>query len=391
MKKIMKWFCFFMFIYGIVVTIQINQQSYQSLVSNFIRFIILFLLGFAFIKLHINHKQDDIKIPSRQHDTTVEISTHKNKKNCNSCDKKYNDIINEDVLPFEKDYLNTALSDGKTVKEHMNEDFNEAIKQDQHIDDTDDEYINDFFNSLENEDIKSLENMMIIHEDKELLHPDEIIKKYEQGIAAYYELKKRCYSSKSGKKYFSEMWQHCHNSNNPDFDFVDSLKERYRRYKDNYEQQLESYNKTVETLKRVSNPLEQEIIRHYDPDAWYVRIDDRTNIYANETNTYISTAGTKCADFEESLLEYAEAYKQSLCPYCKQKIELPKRKKSCPLCKQKMYIVKGGIKQGNMVLKEEDKLKLYQLRDDFRTDKHYNPNYGGGIVVDDCSNLIRNE
>lgn len=240
-----------------------------------------------------------------------------------------------------------------------------------------------------NKHIKEIEERMVVHENKELLRPDDVIKKYEDAIEAYYDLKKYCYSKgKNGRQYFSEMWQHCHNSNNPDFDFIDSLNERYSHYKENYEKHLESYNNTVETLNRVSNPLEQETIRHYDPDAWYVRIDDRTNIYANETNTFISLTGQKCADFEENLLEYAEAYKQSLCPYCKQKIELPKRKKSCPLCKQKIYIVKGGIKQGNMVLKEEDKLKLYQLRDDFRTDKHYNPNYGDGIVVDDCSNLI---
>lgn len=120
----------------------------------------------------------------------------------------------------------------------------------------------------------------------------------------------------------------------------------------------------------------------------YVNVDDRVNIYANETNTYISVAGQKCIDFEEKLLEYVEYYKRSICPYCKREIELPKQRKSCPHCKQKMYVVKGGIGQGMMVLKEEDKLKLSKLKNDFYEDRKYNENYGLGIIVDNTSNLI---
>lgn len=249
--------------------------------------------------------------------------------------------------------------------------------------------INDFVNLHENEDIKTLEHMMVVLEDEELLHPDEIIKKYEQAIATYYELKKYCYSKgKNGRQYFSEMWQHCHNSTNPDFDFIDRLEERYKNYKDNYEKHLNDYNNTIDTLKRVSNPLEKETKRHYDPDAHYVNIDFRINIYANETNTYVSSAGQKCVDFEESLHEYVDVYNKSICPYCGKRIELPKQRKTCPHCKRKMFVVKGGIKQGMMLLKEEDKLKLYQLKEDFRIDKKYNPNYGQKIIVDDATNII---
>lgn len=261
-------------------------------------------------------------------------------------------------------------------------------------DDEDEEYLQAWFNlNQKDETVVRLEQMMIVKEDSDKvpIHPDIIIKKYEDAIAAYYDLKKYCYQKgKYGRKYFNEMWQHCHNARNLDFDFIDSLKERMENYKNNYQNHLESYNNTLEKLQAIKNPLEDKIKRHYDPDAWYVRIDDRINIYANETNTYVSSAGQKCVEFEEALLEYADNYKNSICPYCKEKVEMPKRKKSCPKCKNKIYIVKGGIKQGNMALKEDDKIKLYELRDDFRTDKHYNPNYGSGIIVDDAR-IIANE
>ena len=53
-----------------------------------------------------------------------------------------------------------------------------------------------------------------------------------------------------------------------------------------------------------------------------------------------------------------------------------------------MYVVKGGIGQGMMVLKEEDKLKLSKLKKDFYEDRKYNENYGSGIVVDNTRILI---
>ncbi len=296
-------------------------------------------------------------------------------------------------LPFDEEYLNTILEDGKTIREHMQEDFKNALNNIE--DDTDldeeDEYIELFLQLNADDYVKKLENKMIINLEKELLHPDQVIKIYENGIAAYYELKKYCFSfGKYGKKYFQEMWQHLHNSKEKDFDFVDSLKSYLEDYKNNYDKYLKEYNKTAELLKRVSNPLEENIKRHYDPDAWYIRIGNRVNIYANDTNTYISLAGQKCIEFEETLLEYANDFKDSLCPYCKEKIELPKQRKNCPLCKRKIYIVGGGIKQGMMALKEEDKIKLYQLRKDFKIDKKYNPNYGHGIVVEDSTNIIEN-
>ncbi len=236
----------------------------------------------------------------------------------------------------------------------------------------------------EDSKVKDLENKMIVSYKSLDIHPDEIIKKYQAAIGAYYELKDYCCSyGPEGERYFSEMWQHCHNSANPDFDFIDHLKEKYEMYVNNYEKHIDEY----ERVKAKSNPLEKEVSKHF-AGPLYVNVDDRVNIYANSTNSYISTLGQKCIDFEEKLLEYAEYYKKSICPYCKHEIELPKQRKSCPHCKEKMYVVKGGIGQGMMVLKEEDKLKLSKLKKDFYEDRKYNENYGSGIVVDNTRILI---
>lgn len=383
MKKFFKWFCLFM-IYGFFISIlQANNASNDTITLCSAALLIIIFLLWKF-------KKNKKETPQENHTETLNKEYGKSIKTSPKTKNSTTNLKSE--LSFEEDFLGNVIEDDKTIKEHMQEDLKNVLNSGNNdIDDCDEDedYVQSFLELNNNNRIRELADKMIIHTDSKVLHPDEIINMYEEGIAAYYELKKYCYSlGKHGKTYFKDMWQHCHNSKNPDFDFVDNLKDNLNNYKNNYDKHLDTYNKTVETLQRTSNPLEEKVKRHYDPDAWYVRIDDRVNIYANDTNTYISTIGQKCINFENSLLEYADAYKKSLCPYCKQKIELPKQRKNCTLCKQKMYVVKGGIRQGIMVLKEDDQLKLKKLRKDFQLDKKYNPNYGHGIVVEDSRILI---
>lgn len=108
----------------------------------------------------------------------------------------------------------------------------------------------------------------------------------------------------------------------------------------------------------------------------YVNVNDRDSIYSNSTNTYTSSAGKKCIEYEKSLLKRANNYKQKTCPYCNSVLEeIPKRAKKCPFCGNKIHIVNSGINQGMMLLTSEESDKLYDLKDVFYKDKQSNPNY----------------
>lgn len=113
----------------------------------------------------------------------------------------------------------------------------------------------------------------------------------------------------------------------------------------------------------------------------YIRIDERVNIYANNTNTFISLLGQKCIDFEDSLTGATTLYNEGICPYCGDKIEMPKQKKSCPHCKQKVYVVEGGLSQGKLALTELQYTELKLLKEAFYNDRHINPMYANNAVV----------
>lgn len=51
---------------------------------------------------------------------------------------------------------------------------------------------------------------------------EDKIKQCELAISTYERARKFCYSKgKGGKLYFDDMWEHCHNSKNPCFSFIE--------------------------------------------------------------------------------------------------------------------------------------------------------------------------
>ena len=108
MKNFFKWFCLIMCI-GLLANIPIQMIQFNAPLSEIIPLIISALLfGFCFIKLNNKTKK------------------HKN-----------NDMVEnkmENDQTFDDEYLNISLDDGKTVKEHMQEDLQEAIKKSQGLD-----------------------------------------------------------------------------------------------------------------------------------------------------------------------------------------------------------------------------------------------------------------
>ena len=47
------------------------------------------------------------------------------------------------------------------------------------------------------------------------------IKNCEKAINIFNRFKNYCYKTKGGKIYFQDMWEHCHNSSNPDFSYIE--------------------------------------------------------------------------------------------------------------------------------------------------------------------------
>ena len=101
----------------------------------------------------------------------------------------------------------------------------------------------------------------------------------------------------------------------------------------------------------------------------YVRVDDRINKYYSDDNTYISKTGQQCVAIEESLINRVEDFNKSICPCCRKEIKLPKQKTTCKNCNNKIFIVQGFIKQGDMVLTEDEYNLLKIMRDKFYHEK----------------------
>lgn len=109
---------------------------------------------------------------------------------------------------------------------------------------------------------------------------DDAIAHDQQALIAAQELFAFCSQSKAGQQYFEDIWLHCHNSQNPDFSFIDHIKDRYADLTQNYEERkkdFELHQKRQAFLQHAdadvlqviqSNPgiLQKELYKHFDPD-----------------------------------------------------------------------------------------------------------------------------
>lgn len=109
---------------------------------------------------------------------------------------------------------------------------------------------------------------------------DDAIAHDQQALIAAQELFAFCSQSKAGQQYFEDMCLHCHNSQNPDFSFIDHIKDRYADLTQNYEERkkdFELHQKRQAFLQHAdtdvlqvirSNPgiLQKDLHKHFDPD-----------------------------------------------------------------------------------------------------------------------------
>lgn len=109
---------------------------------------------------------------------------------------------------------------------------------------------------------------------------DEAIAHAQQALISAQQLADYCSKTSNGQLYFEDMWLHAHNSQNPDFSFIEKIKQRYVDLTLNYEERKREFelhkkqkdflvNAEPEVLNVIkSNPgiLQKDVWKHFDPD-----------------------------------------------------------------------------------------------------------------------------
>ncbi|MGJ1023850.1 hypothetical protein [Thomasclavelia ramosa] len=175
MKKFIKWFCLFITYGFIIAVLQANNASNNTITLCSAALLVIIFLLWKF-------KKNKKETPQENHTETLNKEYGKSIKTSLNNDEvleKYtnrqieneNRAMNEtliktsnnpmDIKPkhdlsYDEEYLNTVLEDGKTIKEHMQEDLKDAIIRSQGMDNQEDielnelekQFINEFKNSI---------------------------------------------------------------------------------------------------------------------------------------------------------------------------------------------------------------------------------------------------
>ena len=145
MKKFIKWFCLFITYGFIIAVLQANNASNNTITLCSAALLVIIFLLWKF-------KKNKKETPQENHTETLNKEYGKSIKTSNNPI----DIKTKHDLSYDEEYLNTVLEDGKTIKEHMQEDLKDAIIRSQGMDNQEDielnelekQFINEFKNSI---------------------------------------------------------------------------------------------------------------------------------------------------------------------------------------------------------------------------------------------------
>ncbi|MGI6349915.1 MAG: hypothetical protein ACOXZ0_08430 [Eubacteriales bacterium] len=130
--------------------------------------------------------------------------------------------------------------------------------------------LNDLEQIIVNNNIAAIESYIV----------SEKISYYQNALAAINELRKLCNATTGGRIYLEDMWEHCHNNKNPDFDFLKQIEEAYSDILNNPEKyeseeitakkivafQATATNEIMEKLRANPNILQKEFYKLFDND-----------------------------------------------------------------------------------------------------------------------------
>lgn len=166
----------------------------------------------------------------------------------------------KNILEYEKNSPNPKFHRTKSM-ENLSDNF--FVKHKTKID------------SLENELMNSI-NLMAKTKDVDIK-----IQRCKDAINVYDKFKNFCYSKGTGGKiYFDDMWEHCHNSKDPDFSYIQDVKDKYNYLINNrakliFKQQtdikISKFKKVAEKELKAyikNNPgiLQKDIYKEFDTD-----------------------------------------------------------------------------------------------------------------------------
>lgn len=133
---------------------------------------------------------------------------------------------------YPDEYLDQILPDGRTIREVRKENLEEALLHYDCRSDEEENLISDFYTEFEQ--TLSLAEEKLYRLANDISHGktlDERILNVRKVISHYEHFKNFCYSKGSGgRMYFDDMWEHCHNSKNPDFSYIDQFKELLEKW-----------------------------------------------------------------------------------------------------------------------------------------------------------------
>lgn len=135
-----------------------------------------------------------------------------------------------------------------------------------------------YYDTIQRE-IKPLEDAIVKKAlaSKEAKKVDDKIKLLNDLIESYYSLKSKCVSLGTDYQvYFSKMWEHCHNSKNPDFSYIEQFEKELQELQQNrgelaakealHEIAAKNLNaKVTEILKNTPVILQTDIYKQFDP------------------------------------------------------------------------------------------------------------------------------
>lgn len=173
-----------------------------------------------------------------------------------------------------KSINNQSFSSGFTPSfdlENLDNNFN-----DNSLSLSDDFYLN-YYDEIEKYENKFNKSNFKIYEINDI---DLRIKQYEKTIKLLNDFKNYCLSKgKGGQKYFEDMWEHCHNSKNPNFKFIDKLYSELNDLKNNKEfyikqsrehEEINAFKKTVDNelinlISQNQGILQKDIYKYFEP------------------------------------------------------------------------------------------------------------------------------
>ena len=177
---------------------------------------------------------------------------------------------------------NTSLPQGNTFEKQKEVDYRGAIENEQsslnpkfHRTEREED-LSFNFSSKYSDEIQKLENSIYLQVSKihNIGNIDDKITQCRLAINVFEKAKNFCYNKgKGGTIYFQDMWEHLHNSKNPDFSYIESIEEELDFMINNYQEASEKIAKDaanrekrerINSFKKSSNELLLKFISEND-------------------------------------------------------------------------------------------------------------------------------